>query len=533
MLWLGWLGWYGSAFVKGYPLLDDIQQFYPHGVNLLVYLNGFSLDAILALPVILTGQYILAYNLLSIVSIWLSAFSAYLMCYDLVKSRLPAIFGGIAFGFGAFQMAQALGGHLSIFGPFWLPLTVLVLNRIVQGRATKKIAFLGGLFSMFAALTNGYWGIVVVFILSFYLLLWVLPWVFRSMRNRSLRSRLEPHFGVMVCFGLPLLGLLLVLLALKLPSQPPWGPIEYLYWGTSPLDYILPSFLHPIFGPILLSFYATFSLSPFRWGSLTERDLYLGITPIILTIYAILVKRDSIAIKLGLVGLGFIILSLGPFLKVFGFHYNVEPYNLFSSLPFFRAARVVSRLGLGTLLFCSLISSIGMSYLQNAKIRKPAKSQLIGVILIVILLFEIIPTIPYPITDPTNHSSAVYVWLSNQPGTFGVLEYPVTYSDGYAGYHMEIAGKYTTSGYVNIAPADLMSYLMSISFLQPNDIGQLRPVNTTLLRALDIRYILLHEDEYTALYGSSTLVEALAEANMTVGLRYVNVIDQTVIYEVA
>jgi hypothetical protein len=533
MLWLGWLGWYGTAFSKGYPLLNDIQQFYPHGANLLIYLNGFSLDPLFTLPMILTGEYVLAYNVISILSIWFSAFGAYLMCYDLVKSRLPSIFGGIAYGFGAFQMAHALG-HLTIFGPFWLPLTVLVLNRIVQGRATRKVAFLGGLFSTFAALTNGYWGIVVVFILSFYLLLWILPRIFHSIRDGSLKSALETHLGIMLCFSFPLLDLLLVLLALRLPSQPPWSPLEYLSWGTSPLDYVLPSFLHPIFGPILLSFYATFPLSPFRWGNLVERDLYLGITPIILSIYAILVKRDSNASKLGLVGLGFIILSLGPFLKTFGFHYNVEPYNLFSSLPFFRAARVVSRLGLGALLFCSLISSIGMSYLQNARIfRKLIRSQIVGVFLIGILLFEIIPMIPYPLTDPTKHNSAVYAWLSTQPGTFGVLEYPVTYSDPFAGYHMEIAEKYTTSGFVNVAPADLVSYLSSISFLQPNDVGQLRPVNTTFLRALDIRYILIHEDEYTALYGSSTLVEALTEANMTLGLRYVNVIDQTVIYEVA
>lgn len=532
MLWLGWLNWYGAAFSNGYPLLNDIEQFYPHGANLLVYLNGFSLDAILVLPLILAGQDLLAYNLMAILSIWLSGFAAYLMCYDLVKSRLSAIFGGIAFGFGAFQMAHALG-HLSIFGPFWLPLILLVLNRIVQDRATIKTALLGGLFSMFAALTNGYWGVVVFFILLFYSLVWILPRVLSAIRNGALRSGLASKSCIMTAFALPLVALSLVLLALRLPAQPGWGPLEYLSWGASPLDYLLPSFLHPLFGPMLLNFYANFPLGPYRWGNLIERDLYLGITPIILTLYVILLKRDSNGIRLGLIGFGLFILSLGPFLKVLGLPYGVEPYTLFSWLPYFRAVRVVARFGLGTLLFCSLVSAIGMNYLLHAKkIRKPQWSRLIGVLLIGILLIEIVPAIPYPLTDPTRHNSAVYVWLSNQPGTFGVLEYPVTTGDTYAGYHMSVAGKYSTSGFVNIPPADLVSYLASISFLQPDDNGQLRPANTTLLTALDIRYILVHEDEYTRMYGPSTLAAALVEANSTIGLRYLTIIDQTVIYEV-
>jgi hypothetical protein len=264
-----------------------------------------------------------------------------------------------------------------------------------------------------------------------------------------------------------------------------------------------------------------------------ERDLYLGITPVALAFYTVVVKRDSISTKLSMVAVGFIVLSLGPFMKVFGFTGNIEPYSLFSWLPFFRAARVIARLGLGALLFCSLISSIGMNYLlRGERIRGHRRAQIIGVILIGLLVFEITPTIPYPLTDPTRHSSNVYVWLSNQPGTFGILEYPVTYGDVDAGYHALIAAKYTTSGFVNIAPPDLTTYLASISFLQPNDKGELRPVNVTLLRTLNIRYILIHEKLYATEFGPVALAKALAYANMTPGLRYIGILDDTAIYEI-
>jgi hypothetical protein len=190
-------------------------------------------------------------------------------------------------------------------------------------------------------------------------------------------------------------------------------------------------------------------------------------------------------------------------------------------------------LGVGALLFVSLISAIGMNYILHTKMIRPrARSKLVGAILIGLLLFEIVPTIPYPLTDPAHHSSNVYVWLSNQPGKFGILEYPVTYGDTDAGYHMLIAKQYTTSGFINIAPADLTAYLSSISFLQPNDKGELRPVNVSLLKTLNIRYILIHKSSYVVKYGPVTLSQALGEANSTAGLRYIAVIDDTVIYEV-
>jgi hypothetical protein len=531
VMWLGWFGWYREAFANGYPLLNDIQQFYPHGVNLLVYLNGFSLDAIFALPVILTGQYILAYNLLSILSIWLSAVSAYFMCYDLVKSRTSAIFGGITFGFGAFQMAQALG-HFSIFGPFWLPLLVMSLNRLLK-KPSAELALLAGIFGVLTCLTNGYAAIVTIFVYFFYAAFWVAPRIVQLIKKNELMLAIKSNLNLLLGFGCPMLGLLIVLGALRLPNPPPWNPVEYASWGASPFDYLLPSLLHPVFGPLLLKFYSNFPFSPFRWGNFVERDLYLGITPLFLAFYAVIVKRDLVSMKFALVAIGFVILSLGPFLKVFGLPYNVEPYSLLLWLPFFRAARVIARLGVGALLFVSLISAIGMNYLLNTKILRPrARSQLVASILIGLLLFEIVPTIPYPLTNPAHHSSNVYVWLSNQPGKFGILEYPVTSGDTEAGYHMLIAMQYTTSGFVNIAPADLTAYLASISFLQPNDNGELRPVNVTLLKTLNIRYILIHESNYLAKYGRVTLSQALAEANSTVGLRYIAVIDDTAIYEV-
>jgi hypothetical protein len=529
MLWLGWFGWYGEAFSKGYPLLNDTQQFYPHGVNLLTYVDGFSLYAIFAVPLILTGQYILAYNVVSILSIWLSAFTAYLMSYDLLRSRISAVFCGLAFGFGGFQMAHALG-HLSIFGPFWLPLLVLALNRlVVRSQETAGFALLAGIFFVLTCLTNGYTAILAILVASFYFLLWTAPRILHVMRVHKLRFR--AHLLPIAAFAVPLLGLLLLLFELRLPLQPPWGPLEYANGAASPLDYLLPSFLHPVFGPLLLKFYATFPFSPFRWGNLVERDLYLGITPLILATYALIVKRNSTTTKFALIATGFVVLSLGPIQKIFGFYNNTIPYDVLAWLPFFRAARDPARLGLGALLFVSLISSIGMNHLLAAKSLKRGRGKVVVIILIAVLLFEIIP-IPYPVSDPTPHSGPVYAWLSTQTGAFGVLEYPITYLDSDAGYHVLIARKSTTSGFVNVATPDLTAYLSSISFLQPNATGELRPVNVTLLRTLNIRYILIHKDNYVAEYGSSALDEALAEANATLGLRFVSMIGDTMIYEV-
>ena len=50
MAWMAELVW--CRLFERLSLLNDIQQFYPHGANLLVYLNGVSLDAIFLLPLL-------------------------------------------------------------------------------------------------------------------------------------------------------------------------------------------------------------------------------------------------------------------------------------------------------------------------------------------------------------------------------------------------------------------------------------------------------------------------------------------------
>ena len=528
--WLGILGWYSKGYVKGYPaILNDTQEFYPHGVNL-IYVSGFSLDALLAIPLIFLGGVVFAYNVISVLSLSLSGFTAYLMAYDVTRSRFASILGGIVFGFGAFQMVHALG-HFSIFGPFWLPLLALFLNRTLRSPSRTR-AFLAGVFFVLASATNGYTGVVAVLLVFGLSAICLLQHVqgAPTLRSRPLSSWVRQASPFVLAFLMPLL-LVVPILWYASGNQPLWSLSEYEFWGADPIDYVVPSVIHPVLGNFLLA------LRPFTWGNFVERSLYLGITPLLLACYVLVRKRDHLSFRYGLVAVFFLVLSLGPILHFAGVDTHLPlPYVILTRLPFFSAARVVSRLGVGVLLSISLLSSMGLSHWLNLPKRGKLtlrRRQLLALVLIMITLFEILPPVPYPLTDPARFSGPVYVWLSHQAGNFGILEYPVTQSDNWAGYHALIAGKETTSGFVNIAPGTLWVYLASLSFLQPDQSGKFcSPVDVPRLVALNIRFILFHKAQYEGAFGKDGLNKALAIANMTDGLHYVGDFDGTIVYEV-
>jgi hypothetical protein len=78
-----------------------------------------------------------SYNVVSIASPALSAFTAYLLCRYLVKRELPAVVGGLLFGFSSYEFAQLLD-HLHLVMIFLIPVMVHItlkrVNREISGR---------------------------------------------------------------------------------------------------------------------------------------------------------------------------------------------------------------------------------------------------------------------------------------------------------------------------------------------------------------------------------------------------------------
>lgn len=77
-------------------MLNDTQVFHPLGFNIM-HINGFSLDGFLAVPLIFLGGHIFAYNIISVLSLALSAFTAYILAYEAdCRAYWAALFSALA-----------------------------------------------------------------------------------------------------------------------------------------------------------------------------------------------------------------------------------------------------------------------------------------------------------------------------------------------------------------------------------------------------------------------------------------------------
>ncbi len=102
--------WWPHAIGHGLNPFVTHYLWSPTGVDLA---KGATIPtaAILMTPVTALFGPIFSYNVVSVASPALSAFTAYLLCRRLVGRELPAVAGGFLFGFSSYEAAQLLG-HL-------------------------------------------------------------------------------------------------------------------------------------------------------------------------------------------------------------------------------------------------------------------------------------------------------------------------------------------------------------------------------------------------------------------------------------
>jgi hypothetical protein len=126
------MAWWPHAIVHGLnPLVPKII-WAPVGVNLAwaTPVPGLSL---LALPLTVTVGPVVAYNVVTLVSPALSAWTAYLLCRQVTKSLWPSVAGGLIFGFSSFVLGRSEAAHLSLGAAFVIPLCVYLFLRLTEG----------------------------------------------------------------------------------------------------------------------------------------------------------------------------------------------------------------------------------------------------------------------------------------------------------------------------------------------------------------------------------------------------------------
>lgn len=140
------LRWWPHAIATGHNPFFTSNVWSPTGGNV-AQAATIPAAALVTAPITLAVGPIVSYNLLSIASPALSAFSAFLLCRRLVggsrsgvalqRRDVPAIAGGFIYGFGSYEFAQ-LTEHLNLTLTFAIPLLVLATLMRAEQRLSRR-----------------------------------------------------------------------------------------------------------------------------------------------------------------------------------------------------------------------------------------------------------------------------------------------------------------------------------------------------------------------------------------------------------
>jgi len=142
-LFVWFLQWGTRALTHLHNPLSTTAIFAPHGYNL-AWATSIQGPALLMAPVTLLAGPVASFDLLAIAAPAVAAWTAYLLCAQLMPGRRSsAVAGGLLFGFGTYETAEMVN-HLNLALVALVPLTALLVLRRHAGGISRR-AFVAGL----------------------------------------------------------------------------------------------------------------------------------------------------------------------------------------------------------------------------------------------------------------------------------------------------------------------------------------------------------------------------------------------------
>lgn len=430
-----------------YPLDNDLA------LNELLIAQG-----IYAAPIIwLTGNMLLAWNLVTFSSYALSGLAAWLLVRKATGSSLAGLAAGIIYAFSPWHYGQY--GHLGIEAIHWMVFGLYFLALFLERTATTvRLLDLRGLlylalFTFFATLqplSAGYYGYFEAILFGMYLLYFALRhsgaggWVWSKLR-RVPSSRVDwRRLGGQVA----LLGLAaLVALAVIYPFVRPYtqyknlfgfnrGLAEVEYWSAGPLSLLRTTPTSWWYEPVQKGI--------FGLETSAEREMYPGVVAVALALVGLFatsrVRRDregrGFFAALVLVGLA---LSLGP-----TFHWDSYGLGdtgvplpwyriLYDYVPGFDAVRVPHRFVLLAMLGIGALAGLGIARLVSwSRDKGFSYPRMVGgAALVLVMLDFFAPGLRYITRGLGENAPPLYRWLAGAeaarliPADALLLELPV------------------------------------------------------------------------------------------------------------
>lgn len=538
--------------------------FFPYPETL-AYSDHHLLLAAVALPLLASGQPILAYNLLVLLSYVLTGWAVYVLGRTIIDPvrRTPAgaagaFVAGAVFACGTYRTTHFV--HLQLLQTAWLPLALLFLIRLLRSQRGDGVwwrnAVLFGLFAGIQCVTALYYAYLAAFALGLYVAVWFIPALWRSVRSRTTYSRRQPA-------GLAIGGAIAATIAA--PFMLPYLNV-YHYLGIVRSPRELDNWSAPL--------QAYLAVPPANWwygaagGLFTASGGEFALFPGLMTLALALVGAVLVGARgsagaeaqhagslrwdvlfLVLLGSGAFILSLGTGVRL---ERGAEalpiplPYTLlYEHVPGFGALRVPARWAMLLHLVLALLAGVALAQLLNGSQRtqQPASGPAYSirwwrspgrVIVLVAVMCAMLAehlAIPPPLAVPPP-APPVYAWLGApaQHDIRAVLELPVGPTPRGAEleritlrqFHQIQHWKPLVLGYSGIIPFGTTDVMRRIQRL---------PDDETLryLALLGVDTLVIHRDEY----DEARLEPLLAWAETTPFLRRRAEVGDALVYMIA
>lgn len=411
------LAWDVHALGSNPAHLFDANIFYPFH-DVLAYQDSLLGLLPFAAPVLLlTGNAILAYNLLFLLTFALCAWGAFLLARLLVGDARAAFLAGLVYGYSPYRMAHLY--HLNLLCGMWVPFALLCWERVRRGDGRYWTGV--GLFFVLQALSALYYAAFLAVALA---VLIGLHW--REARRGGAvagsRSLIPGAALTALCGAAVLFPFIVPYLRVERGLGATRGLGQAVYFAADARDFLHSVDLSMLYGwtghalgigpNIALQYLwpGATALSLALWGLAAARRRHGGWS-IPHTAYAIL-------------GLAAAVLCLGPFLKLWGRQTGVPlPYLLLYRLPGFAGLRDPARFGVIYTLCLALLAAYGAAALF--KLLSGKATLLAAALCAVVLAESWIRPLPATALPSGAAAPAVYRWLAARPAGSAVLELPI------------------------------------------------------------------------------------------------------------
>ncbi len=416
--------------------------------------------------------------------------SAGVAMYAFVRKHVQrasiALLAGLIFAFTPAMIQRASVGHLDKISIFWLPLCLLLWDKVVETRRWTW-AVITGLCLYLSWLTDFQQTMWTLLLLVPYLLYTLLKLSRHGVTEQQQKSRLSGPLRLVlimtVTFLIPILfAPLPQLLEANQLNYPPARLEDTAYFAFQVQDL----FTHSADG-----------------------DFTIGLLlPVLALISIPFIRRDSERWLWLIVAIGCWVLALGPYVDIGGTRLEL-PYALLHRLlgnQYRTPMRFMTPAVLAlTMLVCLTLDRTVFRWKWLINRATAQRALVAGLMLLFIWDYDLLK--PFPITTMPDYQ--VYRSIAQDPGDFTVLELPIGVRTGFAvvgrgetlQYYVPFHQHPTPTGYLSRLPNEVLDYFYSDPLLGALTLSHGLPPQTEvdarlsqLIRDWNVGYVILHRD---------------------------------------